>query len=399
MKRMLICCVLLLITVRLKPEATSGVVVSGVVVSGVVVSGVVVSGFSRTVGYVVSGFSRTVYAQTPPKQAVVETTAGTFVIDLTVETAPNQTTYFMKVAGEGGYDGTIFHRMIRRGVVQGGDPLTKDPSKRASYGSGGLNAVKAEARAPRVTRGSVAAVTVPGMPDSAGSQFFVALADQPALDGQYTVFGRISDGMEVLFKISETPVDATGLAVERVEITRVTIRDTPPEPFVTETVQELGGYRAVLETAAGPITVEFFVDKAPATVRQFMRLAAAGVYDGMAFHRVAPGFVIQTGFIGSRATPLTEKQQTLVRNLPPEFNDTRHVKGILSMARGEDPASATTSFFIVTAPSAALDGQYTAFGRVVDGLAAVDAIEATPRNGETPTSRIELKTVRIEKKQ
>ncbi|OFV89615.1 MAG: hypothetical protein A3G76_14860 [Acidobacteria bacterium RIFCSPLOWO2_12_FULL_65_11] len=161
----------------------------------------------------------------------------------------------------------------------------------------------------------------------------------------------------------------------------------------------MGGYRAVLETAAGPITVEFFVDKAPATVRQFMRLAAAGVYDGMAFHRVAPGFVIQTGFIGSRATPLTEKQQTLVRNLPPEFNDTRHVKGILSMARGEDPASATTSFFIVTAPSAALDGQYTAFGRVVDGLAAVDAIEATPRNGETPTSRIELKTVRIEKKQ
>jgi peptidyl-prolyl cis-trans isomerase B (cyclophilin B) len=201
-----------------------------------------------------------------------------------------------------------------------------------------------------------------------------------------------------LLKISETPVDAMGLAAERVEIKGVTIRDTPPEPFVTETPQALGAYRAVLDTAAGSITVEFFIDKAPATVRQFMRLAAAGVYDGMAFHRVAPGFVIQTGFLGSRATPLTEKQRTLVHNLSPEFNDTKHVKGILSMARGEDPASATTSFFIVTGTSSALDGQYTAFGRVVDGMAAVDAIEGTPRDGETPTTRIELKAVRIEKK-
>ena len=171
----------------------------------------------------------------PPKQAVVETTAGTFIIDLTPETAPNQTAYFMKTAAEGGYDGTIFHRMIPRGMVQGGDPLSKDPSKREAYGSGGLNAVKDDPRAPKMTRGSVAAVTVPGKPDSAGAQFFIVLADQPALDGKYTVFGQVSDGMEVLLKISTTPVDAGGLATERVEIRRVTIRDTPPEPFVTET--------------------------------------------------------------------------------------------------------------------------------------------------------------------
>jgi peptidyl-prolyl cis-trans isomerase B (cyclophilin B) len=74
------------------------------------------------------------------------------------------------------------------------------------------------------------------------------------------------------------------------------------------------------------------------------------------------------------------------------------VKGIVSMARGEAPDSATTSFFIVTGAQTALDGVYTAFGRVVDGMSAVDAIEATPRNGETPTTRIELKTVRVEKK-
>ncbi len=339
-----------------------------------------------------------VQAAPAPKQAVVDTTAGTFVIDLTPEAAPNTTAFFMKTAADGGYDGTAFHRVIKYGMVQGGDPLTKDPAKRAQYGTGGLNAVKAEARAPKMTRGSVAAVLVPGKPDSAGAQFFIVLADQPALDNQYTVFGHVSDGMDVLQKISEAPVDDKGLTTDRIEIRHVTIRDTPPDPFVNESPQELGAYRAVLDTSAGPITVEFFVDKAPNTVRQFMRLAAAGVYNGMAFHRVAPGFVVQTGALSSRTAPLTEKQQTLVHNLPPEFNDTRHVKGIVSMARGEAPDSATTSFFICTGTSTALDGQYTAFGRVVDGMAAVDAIEATPRDGETPKTRIDLRSVRIEKK-
>jgi peptidyl-prolyl cis-trans isomerase B (cyclophilin B) len=131
-------------------------------------------------------------------------------------------------------------------------------------------------------------------------------------------------------------------------------------------------------------------------VRAFLRLAAAGVFDGTAFHRVVPGFVIQTGSLDSRG-PLDEAQQKLVRQLAPEFNDTRHVKGVLSMARGDDPASAATSFFIVTGDAPSLDGKYTAFGRVVDGMAAVEAIEATPLNGEAPVARIELKQVRIVK--
>ena len=340
----------------------------------------------------------TVHAQTPPKQAVVETSAGTFIIDLTPAAAPNQTAYFTKLASEGAYEGTIFHRVVKYGMVQGGDPLTKDPAKRAQYGTGGLNAVKAEARAAKMTRGSVAAVTIPGRADSAGAQFFIVLADQPALDNQYTVFGHVSDGLDVLQKISETPVDDKGLATDRVAIAHVTIRDTPLEPFITESPQELAGYRAVLDTSAGPIAIEFFTDKAPATVRQFMRLAAAGVYDGMAFHRVAPGFVIQTGALSSRSGPLSERQQKLVHNLAPELSDAKHVKGIVSMARGDALDSATTSFFICTGPSTALDGNYTVFGRVIDGMAAVDAIEATPRDGETPRTRIELRAVRIEKK-
>src|SRR6266849_3574748 len=192
------------------------------------------------VTYVGSGFSRTVSAQASPKQAVVETTVGAFIIDLASESAPNQAAYFMKIAAEGGYDGTIFHRMIPRGMVQGGDPLSKDPSRRAAYGTGGLNAVKDDAPAPKMTRGSVAAVTVPGKPDSGGTQFFIVLADQSALDGKYSVFGHVSEGIEILLKISATPVDGTGLATDRVEIQHLTIRDAPPEPFVTESVQELG---------------------------------------------------------------------------------------------------------------------------------------------------------------
>ena len=175
------------------------------------------------------------------------------------------------------------------------------------------------------------------------------LADQPALDGQYTVFGHVSDGMEVLQKISETPVDATGLATERVEIRRV---DDPRHAARAVRHRDGAGARRATapcsRRAPGPITIEFFADKAPEHVRQFLRLAAAGVYNGMAFHRVAPGFVIQTGALSVAAAPLTEKQQTLVHNLQPEFNDTKHVKGIVSMARGDDPASATTSFFICT---------------------------------------------------
>lgn len=342
-------------------------------------------------------------AQQHPQQAVVETSAGTFVIDLAPDGAPNQVALFMRLARDGAYDGTTFHRMVKYGMVQGGDPLSKDASKRAAYGTGGLNLVKAEARTPKMTRGSVAAVLVPGKPDSAGAQFFIVVVDQPGLDGQYSVFGHVSDGMEVVQTISATPVDANGLATERVEIRRITIRDTPPpapEPFSAETPLELAAYRAVLDTSAGPITIEFLPDKAPTHVRQFLRLAAAGVYDGMAFHRVAPGFVIQTGALASRAAPLTEKQQALVHPLQPEFNDTRHVKGIVSMARGDDPASATTSFFICTGTSPALDRTYTTFGRVVDGMAVVEAIEAAPRidQSETPVTRIQLKTVRVEKR-
>jgi peptidyl-prolyl cis-trans isomerase B (cyclophilin B) len=148
----------------------------------------------------------------------------------------------------------------------------------------------------------------------------------------------------------------------------------------------------------GNIAVEFLPEKAPNHVRNFLRLAQAGVYDGVAFHRVAKGFVIQTGYMPARSESLSESQLRLVRNLQPEFNDTQHVKGTVSMARGDNPASADTSFFISLGPNAMLDGKYTAFARVVDGLPVVDAIATVAVNGETPQTRVEVRRVILERR-
>ena len=336
-------------------------------------------------------------AEMTNKQAVVTTSKGTFVIDLRPDLAPNHVGYFMKLAREGAYSKTTFHRVIRLGIIQGGDPLSKDPAKAKLYGTGGLGLLKPEIGSEPATRGAVAAVLQPSKPDSGGAQFFVCVTDQPSLSGKYTVFGRVSEGMDVVQAISETPATPEGMTTERVEIVSVEIRETPPpepEPFSTETPEALAAYRAVLDTSAGPITIEFLPSKAPEHVRAFLRLASAGILDGTSFHRVVKGFVIQTGFLSTRG-PLSEKQQKLVRPLQPEFNDIKHTRGIVSMARGDDPASATTSFFIVTGDASSLDGKYTVFGRVIDGMPAVDAIEQTPVQGEAPVSRIDLKQVRI----
>jgi len=336
-------------------------------------------------------------AQMIGKEAVVTTSAGEFIIGLRPDLAANHVGYFITLAREGAYNGTTFHRLIRLAIVQGGDPLSRDPTKAKLYGTGGLGMLAPEFNSEPATRGAVAAVLQPNRPDSGGAQFFVCVTDQRALDGKYTIFGRVTDGMDVVQKISEIPASADGVPSERIVIESVTIRDTPPpepEPFSREPASELASYRAILETSAGPITVEFLPDLAPGHVRNFLRLAQAGVFDGTSFHRVVRGFVVQGGALNTRG-PLTEKQQKYVRTLPPEFSATPHVKGILSMARGDDPASAMTSFFIVTGNASSLDNKYTVFGRVIDGMAAVEAMDQAVVNGETPVDRIELKGIRI----
>ena len=115
---------------------------------------------------------------------MLTTAAGDIVIDLLPEHAPNHVGLFIKTAREGGLTGTTFHRVVRQGIVQGGDPLTRDPATRGRAGTGGLNLVAREGLTEKHTRGAVSAVIVPGRPDSGGTQFFICIVDQPSLDGR-----------------------------------------------------------------------------------------------------------------------------------------------------------------------------------------------------------------------
>src|SRR5688572_33023469 len=141
------------------------------------------------------------------QQAVLETSAGTIVMDLLADKAPNHVALFIKTAESGAYDGTTFFRMIKHGIIQGGDPATKDPNARGKYGTGGLNLLKPEMNDEKQTRGAVSATQIPGKADSAGTQFFIAVTDQPGLDGKYTIFARVVEGMLAVQKISEAAVD------------------------------------------------------------------------------------------------------------------------------------------------------------------------------------------------
>jgi peptidyl-prolyl cis-trans isomerase B (cyclophilin B) len=143
---------------------------------------------------------------------------------------------------------------------------------------------------------------------------------------------------------------------------------------------------AVMDTKDGPITMIFYYDVAPNTVDSFLRLASGGYYDGLTFHRIVPGFVIQGG------DPKGNGTGGPGYNLEAEFNDRKHLPGVLSMARAQDPNSAGSQFFICLDYNQTkhLDNQYTAFGQVTSGMDAVNKIAATklkdPQQGvpETP---------------
>ena len=335
------------------------------------------------------------------KQAVIETDMGSIVIDLLPEAAPNHVGYFIKNAQDGLYNGTIFHRVVRQGIIQGGDPLTKDPVKAESMAPAGFGVLKAERNAEKNTRGAVSAVAGTNNPDSGGTQFFICVSDQPALDGVLMCLDASARAFwsRRKFRRVRRTTSADGQKTRGHQIGRDQRQaGCRPEPFSPRARQSSARTAPWSRRRMGNITLEFTPDKAPEHVRNFLRLAQAGVYDGMAFHRVAKGFVIQSGYLPSRRQPLSESQQRIVRTLQPEFNDTLHIRGTISMARGDNPASADTSFFIVLGPSPILDGKYTAFGRVVDGLNVVDAIEQVPVNGEAPQTRVEVKQIRVEKR-
>jgi peptidyl-prolyl cis-trans isomerase B (cyclophilin B) len=156
--------------------------------------------------------------------------------------------------------------------------------------------------------------------------------------------------------------------------------------------------KAVIETRYGNMEIKFFPDVAPKHVENFVKLSKEGFYDGTIFHRVIPGFMIQGG------DPNTKGSDARMYgtggpgwSVKAEFNDKPHKRGILSMARSQDPNSAGSQFFIVVKDSNFLDGQYTVFGEVTSGMETADKIVNAPRNSrDLPNDRIEMKVKIVE---
>ena len=138
--------------------------------------------------------------------AVIKTSEGDMVVQFWNDAAPSTIENFKKLARSGFYDGTIFHRIVKGFMIQGGDPNSKDPAKESSYGEGGPGyKIKAEFNDRSHERG-VISMARSSDPDSAGSQFFICLASVPRLDHQYTTFGGLIKGDDVLGRIGDTPV-------------------------------------------------------------------------------------------------------------------------------------------------------------------------------------------------
>ena len=155
---------------------------------------------------------------------IISTSLGNIQFELLPDIAPETVRNFIKLAKSGFYDGTLFHRVIPKFMIQGGDPNTKESDK-STWGTGGPGYnIKAEFNSRSHLRGIVS-MARSSDPDSAGSQFFIVTSDSTFLDRQYTVFGQVSDGMDVVDKIVDLPRDSNDCPLQDAKILQLTISD------------------------------------------------------------------------------------------------------------------------------------------------------------------------------
>lgn len=169
------------------------------------------------------------------------------------------------------------------------------------------------------------------------------------------------------------------------------------ESFTDEQIEQMNAVQAEIQTTFGNITLKFFPDLAPNHVNNFIELAKSGFYDGTTFHRVIPDFMIQGGDPNSRSSDrTTHGTGGPGYSLKAEFSDRDHKRGILSMARSTDPDSAGSQFFICISDSPHLNGNYTVFGEVINGMDVADKIVSQERDeNNNPLEKIEM-TVKIQ---
>ena len=162
------------------------------------------------------------------------------------------------------------------------------------------------------------------------------------------------------------------------------------EPFDGAPVEKMAGQCVTLETELGPIEISMMPENAPEATRNFLNLSATGAYDTTTFSRVLKGFVIQGGNLQTSEKWSEALAKRMSRRLPDEPGLVKHVRGIVSMARTEEPNSATTHFFILVGPGPHLDSKFAAFGTVTKGMELVDAINQAPAEGEKPEKPVKI---------
>ncbi len=168
------------------------------------------------------------------------------------------------------------------------------------------------------------------------------------------------------------------------------------EPFDKADVSTMAGKCVTLETESGSIVIEMYPESAPETVRNFLNLTAIGAFDTTMFTRVVPGFVIQGGNLYARDGKITNELGLRARRtVVDEPNKILHERGIVSMARTEEPNSATTNFFILVGPAPHLDGKFSAFGKVRSGMDVVDSINKAPVTDERPEKPVKIKKASV----
>ncbi|HEY6331060.1 MAG TPA: peptidylprolyl isomerase [Blastocatellia bacterium] len=330
-------------------------------------------------------------------EAVLDTDKGQIVIQFFAKDAPRHVEYFVKQAREGAYDGTTFHRLYKDALIQGGDPLTKHAANQARFGTGGLNAgIPDEINKNKNIAGAVSAVlsqvranVSEVAPGSSGAQFFILIAPGPKLDSQFTVFGHVVSGMDVVAGISTEPTGANNMASRRIAINKVTIREKSP------TVEQMKTMSATLETSLGNVKVQFDPESAPETTRTFINYSKERIFDGTTFFRVSQKYYLECGNLADWPQDSPNRNRFFsLWQLPFEPNQTKPVRGTLSMRQIN--GSTSWDFYIISKDNPGLQGKDVPIGKVVEGLDVIDKIAGVDVEGDKPKDRIEIKRITIQ---
>ncbi len=329
---------------------------------------------------------------------------GTISLELYHDIAPITVENFVSLACDGFYDGTVFHRIVSGFMIQGGDDNGdgiggSDKTIKGEFLANGVqNSISHE-------RGVISMARTSQSYDSASSQFFIMHNTNTGLDGQYAAFGKVTKGLDVVDEIAavettynsygtEKSVPAKEVILEYVIVTKTYDRDGEDNTVETKSEKELYADPITVEMSIvdhGVITLELYPNLAPITVDNFVNLVKNSYYDGLTFHRIIEDFMIQGG-----------EGEDSVKSIKGEFsangvyNPLKHERGVISMARTQIPDSASSQFFIVHEDSPHLNGQYAAFGKVIEGIEVVDSVATVDTDSnDAPLTDVVIEYVKL----